>query len=256
MGKEKKKRGGDAPGGAPEWVMTYGDMMSLLLTFFIMLVAMSEIKKEDQWRAIVEAVKKSFGMKVGGGSIPSKEDPLLQHISVLDEMHLKKEKLDHISKSVEDGPDGKHNKVTKPRPSLIYVEGGAIIFEPGSADLSDTGKKQLRQIGEKLRGLRHKIEVHGHASSIELELSESNYSDLRTLSYDRAVKVADYLTGSEGGLDPQQIRVIANADNEPVKQREQDVIGTAPNRRVEIIRTDNLVEDFTRPDTGSFSPGQ
>ena len=56
-----------APPGAPAWVMTYGDMMTLLLTFFIMLVALSEIKKEDQFRAIVKAVKKAFGMKGGGG---------------------------------------------------------------------------------------------------------------------------------------------------------------------------------------------
>ena len=40
--------------GIPEWVVTFGDMMSLLLTFFIMLVSMSEIKEEKRYQAMVE----------------------------------------------------------------------------------------------------------------------------------------------------------------------------------------------------------
>ena len=35
----------DSVPGVPEWVVTYGDMMSLLLTFFIMLVSMSQLKE-------------------------------------------------------------------------------------------------------------------------------------------------------------------------------------------------------------------
>ena len=42
----------DPPAGVPEWVVTYGDMMSLLLTFFIMLVSMSKIKEEGTMRAL------------------------------------------------------------------------------------------------------------------------------------------------------------------------------------------------------------
>ena len=36
--------------GIPEWVVTFGDMMSLLLTFFIMLVSLSEIKEEEKYQ--------------------------------------------------------------------------------------------------------------------------------------------------------------------------------------------------------------
>ncbi|HID23354.1 MAG TPA: hypothetical protein EYP14_13280, partial [Planctomycetaceae bacterium] len=37
-------------GGVPEWVVTYGDMMSLLLTFFIMLVSLSEVVADKRYR--------------------------------------------------------------------------------------------------------------------------------------------------------------------------------------------------------------
>ena len=43
----------DGPPGVPEWVVTYGDMMSLLLTFFIMLVSLSEVVADQKYRAIL-----------------------------------------------------------------------------------------------------------------------------------------------------------------------------------------------------------
>ncbi len=47
--------------GIPEWVVTFGDMMSLLLTFFIMLVSLSEIKEEETYQALVNSVQEQFG---------------------------------------------------------------------------------------------------------------------------------------------------------------------------------------------------
>ena len=51
----------DDGGGIPEWVVTFGDMMSLLLTFFIMLFSMSEIKEEQQYQAMLDALHQQFG---------------------------------------------------------------------------------------------------------------------------------------------------------------------------------------------------
>ncbi len=47
----------DPPPGVPEWVVTYGDMMSLLLTFFIMLVSMAEMKQDGKVRAALNALE-------------------------------------------------------------------------------------------------------------------------------------------------------------------------------------------------------
>ena len=46
--------------GIPEWVVTFGDMMSLLLTFFIMLVSMSEIKEEERFQALVQSMRRQL----------------------------------------------------------------------------------------------------------------------------------------------------------------------------------------------------
>ncbi len=62
----KKKQKKDS-GGVPEWVVTYGDMMSLLLCFFILLAAFSELKREHEYQRVVTAVKEAFGYSGGVG---------------------------------------------------------------------------------------------------------------------------------------------------------------------------------------------
>ena len=59
------------PEGAPEWVVTYGDMMSLLLTFFIMLVSLSELKKDGgTLRAMLDSINEAFGPTEGSIGVP------------------------------------------------------------------------------------------------------------------------------------------------------------------------------------------
>ena len=43
--------------GIPEWVVTFGDMMSLLLCFFILLQMFSEVKKDEEYQRVITAIK-------------------------------------------------------------------------------------------------------------------------------------------------------------------------------------------------------
>src|SRR5438477_12213665 len=51
----------DPPVGVPEWIVTFGDMMSLLLTFFIMLVSMSEIRQDEKYQGVADSLHQQFG---------------------------------------------------------------------------------------------------------------------------------------------------------------------------------------------------
>ena len=53
----------EAPPAAPDWTMTYGDLMSLLLTFFVMLVSMSEMRNTDKYRGVADALQERFSMR-------------------------------------------------------------------------------------------------------------------------------------------------------------------------------------------------
>ena len=54
----------EPPAAVPDWILTYGDMMSLLLTFFIMLVSMSEMKSPEKFHAMADSMRQQFGLDV------------------------------------------------------------------------------------------------------------------------------------------------------------------------------------------------
>jgi chemotaxis protein MotB len=230
------------PAGAPEWVLTYGDMMSLLLVFFIMLVAMSELKKEEEYAAAVASVQKAFGMQGGGGKLPTMNDPKLSLMERLEAIALQYRQRENQSNSTDPGVEGREAAVTTIRKGMLFAVGGPITFEPGSAELSEQGKAQIRQAAELVRGFNNKIEVRGHAAS--MELAESRYTSLWDLSYDRAKAVMAYLTSRELGIRKERVRLIAAADQEPQRLRVYTPSGQTPNRRVEVVVSEELVEDL------------
>ena len=228
--------------------MTYGDMMSLLLCFFIILVSLSEIKKEDQYRAIVEEVQKAFGMKGGGGKVATKDDPKLSLIKRLEELQVRRTREPEPSNTDDPGMEGKDPQVTRVREGMLFTQGGRVTFEPGSADLSDRAKRDIKTVANLIRGYNNKIEIRGHAATMERR-AESAFDDLWTLSYARAKAVMDYLVSGEVGIRSDRVRLIANADAEPLVKRVYTATGQQPNRRAEILVMEVLVKAFTQPET-------
>ena len=240
------------PAGAPDWVMTFGDMMSLLLTFFILLLSLSEIKREDEFRAIVKEVKKAFGNKGGGGKVPTKDDPELSFIQRLVAMRMVSRTTPVKSDADDPGISGVQQRVTAVREDETQTVGGRTTFEPGSALLDAQQKRELEQLAAVIRGYNTKVLIDGHADTGE-PLAGGGFRDLLDLSIARAKAVRDYLTGSRCRVRPDRIKVSGNADSEKLKWT---VIGPAArrtNRRVEIQVSDRLVDEVTRPemDTGN-----
>jgi len=249
MGKKKCKC---PPAGAPEWMVTYGDMVTLLLCFFVLIVSFSEIKKEDEFQAVVEEIQKAFGMKGGGGKLPTDTDPELSLIERLESIQLHQQKIPTRSNADDPGQEGRETTVQTVRPGMLYVVGGRITFEPGSAELTVDAQNQimtLLQSEASPMGYNNIIEVRGHAAPLELESVGSEFSDLWSLSHARAKAVMDFMTSSGVGMRAERFRLIANADREPLAQRAYTAAGQEPNRRVEITVSDNLVKDFQEPES-------
>jgi len=241
------------PAGAPEWMTTYGDMMTLLLCFFVLIVSFSEMKKEEQFQAVVEHIKESFGMMGGGGKIPISDDPALSLIERLDAIRLKQEKVPNRSNTKDPGQDGREPQVTKVREGMMISTGGRITFEPASADLTEEAKESLRQLAEVFKGWENIVELRGHAASLEMpESGNAEFSDLWHLSHARSKAVFDYLT-EEVGIDSGRFRLTANANREPLDARAADTEDAEVNRRVEVLVSESVKQDFTQPETGSRS---
>jgi len=111
----------------PEWLISYSDLMSLLLCLFVMLYAISTVQ-ETKWYSATESLRGGFGL---------------------------------FGKA----PQGyKMGAVTE---STGQKVGGTILFDEGSDDLSDAAKQELNEVYRQLLGTPHKIQIIGQARSGE-----------------------------------------------------------------------------------------
>ncbi len=232
--------------GAPEWMVTYGDMMSLLLCFFVLLAAFSELKTEKVQQAL-ESLRDAFGGYIQGtGRIPSDSLPTTSVVPRLDEVRLHDKQFREISKADDPGVYGKETTVRKIREGWIFTVGGWITFEPGSVALKPQAREQLAKLAERIRGKNNKIEIRGHSVGSDQRATEM---DLWDLSSARAKAVMRFLTAGPQGIQPDRIRIVGCGDAEPLKERVYDETKAAVNRRVEVIVTESLVQEF-QADTG------
>ena len=231
----------DAPRGAPEWLVTYGDAMTLLLCFFVIIVSMSEVKKDQRFQQVMESLRRAFGGYHGSvGSVPLQSptaNTLLAKLRELDIPRLTKNKGD----SNDEGIYGKKFRVTNVRDGLEVVVGGIITFDRFSAVLKSEGRDLIAQTAERIRGYNTKILVRGHTTREPLP-RDSLYQDIRDLSYARARSVADEL--ERNGVRRVRLVPVAVGDAEPLVRQAYTEERRAINRRVEILVTEDLIDDY------------
>ena len=228
----------DPPAGVPEWVVTYGDMMSLLLTFFIMLVSMSEMKKDDgKFRAMMNSLHEVFGPEIGKFGAPGQS-------SQKSSIHGKIASLGSTSKRgmsraspKSNGPGGEHNPVRQLRYGKLVTLGGPVIFQDFSADLSPQLIHDLELLVKILGSRRNQIEVRGHSSAQPMP-EDSPFRDALDLSFVRAKHVAEFLMAQ--GIEPARVRVTAAGDTEP-RLLSKEAEAQVQNHRVDVFLLDTYI---------------
>lgn len=227
--------------GIPEWVVTFGDMMSLLLTFFIMLVSLSEMKEEEKYQALVESMKEQFGhTKAQTSLIPGDLRPRNSALSKTATMGRAK-RLDTMQGGDKvQAPIGDHPRVIIVRPGTKTGIGTVIYFDEASPELTDEHRVILSQQGDVMQGKSQKIDVRGHTSHKPVT-SGSGLRDNWDLAYQRSRNVMQYLI-QDLNIDPRRIRMSVAGPYEPAH------IGTddkklRQNPRVEVYMLDEVISD-------------
>lgn len=234
------------PQGVPDWLLTYGDIMSLLLCFFVLICAMSEMKADKRYSEVVKSIQRAFGLPGGFGLTASSLPPNLSPEQVLLAVAGKDDRQTK-GRSNERAQAGMDPAVKTIYEGRIYKVGGSIAFPEGEATLPAEAQADLRRVVDQIRGLTLKVEVRGHASKVPLP-EGSPYRDHIDLSAARARAVRDWLVDpTQGGLDPRRLRVVACGAEEPVREPAYDRTEWTRNDRVEIMLTEALVSDFETP---------
>ena len=229
-----------APEGAPEWALTYGDIMSLLLCLFVALVSMSEVR-HDRFQQAATSLQRAFGGYEGDvGDLPVEAESLNTLIAKLSELEVPKF-TDKKGDSPDEGIRGRNFRVTNVHEGLQIVVGGKISFDRFAANLKPEARELVAQTAERIRGYNTRIVVRGHATREPLP-DGAPFKDARDLSYARAKAVAREL--EEAGVRRVRILVVAVGDGEPLARQAYTEERRALNRRVEILVTEDLVDDY------------
>jgi chemotaxis protein MotB len=243
--------------GIPEWVVTFGDMMTLLLTFFVLLFSMSEIKQE-QSIALIESLHRQFGNETASFSLlPGRFPPSTSALNRLPSLGRARRMNTMNGGDKVRAPVGDYPRVTAIRPAQHSTQGGAVWFEEGRSQLAVDQRRTLRAIAEMIGGKPQKIEIRGHTSSRPLAPS-SPYAQHWDLAYARCLNVMQCLI--QHGVNPKRIRIGVAAENEPLHAGYDEQLRKR-NARVEVYLLDTLTEELDpakpqRPnrDTTSNSP--
>ena len=224
------------------WLGTYGDMITLMLCFFVMLYNPSEVDVTQmatitQSLQMQETETTSGGLSLSAGQLSD----LGNNINSLPSLEKGKSLGMAKKKAVSlFAPDVKSNKIT-----ITSDERGLIItllsdnfFEEGSADLNinDTRETLLRLAdffrSDELKGRRFRIEGHTDNTPVA---ENSKFPSNWELSATRAVNVLHYL--ADYGVRENDFSVAGYSDTRP-KFSNDTAEGRAYNRRVDIIILD------------------
>lgn len=232
----KKKR--QAAGASSAWLNSYGDMITLMLCFFVMLYNPTEIDAVQMaaLTASIQGDPNAGGQSLSAGrladlgntinSLPALEKGTSLGLAVKKAISLF-------------APDVKTNKITlsSDERGLVITLAADTFFAPGSAELNiDETRETVLRLAQflsssDLADRRFRIEGHTDNTPVTGEFFPSNWE----LSTSRATNVLHYL--SDFGVDENQFSVAGYADTR-TKMSNDTAEGRAYNRRVDIIILD------------------
>ena len=235
------------------WLITYADMITLLMAFFIMLFTMSQLdlKKFQDFqqgfaghvsgREINLATDGGAGVLDGGPQtqqqiMAAAEQVLNEQAKVDLARELERNRLEHVQDEVarrvkQAGLSGKVGFRLEERGLVVTIVSDDVLFALGSADLRAPGRQVLDGLAGVLRRMPNHVAIEGHTDN--LPISGGRYGDNWVLSTARATSVLSYLL-ERHNLEPARLSAAGYADQRPIKPN-TTTRNHAANRRVEIV---------------------
>lgn len=247
-----RKRGNDEENKSPSWLTTYGDMMSLLLIFFIFLFSFSNIDAQ-KFKAMVASLQASLGVLDGGRSMSSApatggdegQDLAQRTNEPQDEFEALYEDMqryiqqNNISATVE---------MTENKMEILLRFKDNVLFESGKADIIPSALPVLNNIAGVLKTYQEQIggvRIEGHTDNVPIHtvMFPSNWE----LSTARAVTVLRYFVEQQH-LPPEMLSAVGYGEYHPVATNDT-IEGRAKNRRVDIVITRTWVPEQINSNT-------
>lgn len=182
----------EARGPSKAWMITFTDLVSLMLTFFVMLFAMSNVKV-DQWDSMIDALSQSLNASGTKAVVVSSAE---FNVSTIVRKHAIN--LDYLAsvleKTVAEDEVLAHSRIMRLEDRLVIALPGDLLFAPARADLSEKALAAVFNLGGVLRNIGNQIGINGHTDPVLTTGGE--YASNWELSIARAAAVANALRRS------------------------------------------------------------
>ena len=222
----------------PEWVVTFGDLMSLLLCFFILLAAFSELKQPREYQKVLDAIKEALGAQGGMGVSVSAQSTNNAMVNFFREKAKRDGEKRNTNENIDPSVVGRKDKSAVVQEGTRQDVGTPAPFEPGSAELTRQARDMLRaEVAPRISGLNYICPVVGHAWGME---DRRNGLSHHELAWRRALAVHDYLV-RECGVDEAILRPESAGDHEPLALQPGPGQDDGVNRRVQIYQTGRVL---------------
>lgn len=237
---EKKCPKCDCSGGAPAWMVTFSDLVTLLLTFFVLLLSMANME-EVKFAEASASIRSAFGAHSlpapSEFSIPIIPSPPISNFSpIQNEMASKIYKRIQSQLKSDNIPDD-IELIKKGDDTIILRINESILFPKGSATVSPTAYPTLRSLADIIRPLPMRLRIEGNTDNQPVSKRKiANWN----LSVERAVSVMRFFKKSDL-LPLDRMAAIGYGPDRPIVPN-TSAANMQKNRRVDfVLRTNNKI---------------
>lgn len=233
---------------ADRWLLTYADLITLLLGLFVILYAMSKIDA-GKYAEVVSALNGVFGAPQG---------ILMGNPSLIDNpANALKSDKQRVAQEIRSALNIEERNlpitITENERGITVHIMEELLFASGSADLKQSSLSTLDVLAEVLRTLPNDLRVEGHTDNVPINTAQfpSNWH----LSVARSLNVAYYLI-ERHGLTQERVSVVGYSEFQPLFPNTTSA-NRARNRRVDIVIVASGAREYPQvpAPTASQTPG-
>jgi chemotaxis protein MotB len=217
-------------------VVTYGDMMSLLLTFFVLLLSFSTLDNR-KIKEVLGSLRGALGVLYRGEE-PMSRRTLNMNEDFMPQSSARRYRTEEAARKVQNtikrnGLDRKVG-VRTTNEGIVLTLNESVLFEAGSAEIDPSADKVLNSVADLLRGFESHVRIEGHTDNVPIpEKFRDRFPTNWELSTARALAVLHELVDKRE-IPADRLSVAGYADTRPVNSN-YFAVGRRQNRRVDIV---------------------
>ncbi|WP_315082260.1 flagellar motor protein MotB [uncultured Clostridium sp.] len=226
------------------WLLTYSDLITLLMVLFVVLYASSNVDKQ-KYKQISDSFKQAFSIGDAPGAIKETNENSIVNDAVMvesEKLDTAKSKVDELIK--EYNLEGSISTQIQER-GLIISFNDNVFFNSGDATIKNEYKQKLISISKILNDIDNYIRVEGNTDNVAI--NTENFHSNWQLSAIRAANVVEFLV-KDGNISSGRLSAIGYGEYRPIKSNDSEE-GRAANRRVDIVILNN---EYNKSETSSI----